>query len=177
MKLIPRRAILRACATLGAAKTLGNSSFLQAFSLASRSDSKIMARKSHVIVVGAGAFGGWTALTLRRRGARVTLVDAWGPGNSRASSGGETRIIRGTYGPNGIYTHMVARALRLWKENEARLNLKLYHPTGMLWMAGGDDRYEKAALPHLRDAGLQYEELTTAEAAKRYPQINFEGVK
>ena len=27
-------------------------------------------------VVGAGAFGGWTALHLLRRGARVTLLDA-----------------------------------------------------------------------------------------------------
>jgi hypothetical protein len=52
-----------------------------------------------VIVVGAGAFGGWTALSLVQRGARVTLLDAWGPGNSRASSGGETRTIRATYGP------------------------------------------------------------------------------
>src|SRR5207247_2992019 len=58
-----------------------------------------MSKQRHVAVVGAGAFGGWTALHLRRRGARVTLVDAWGPGNSRASSGGETRVIRATYGP------------------------------------------------------------------------------
>ena len=59
-----------------------------------------------VVVVGAGAFGGWTALYLLRRGARVTLLDAWGPGNSRASSGGETRVIRGTYGPDRVYTRM-----------------------------------------------------------------------
>ena len=52
-----------------------------------------------VAVVGAGAFGGWTALHLRRAGALVTLLDAWGPGNSRASSGGETRVIRAIYGP------------------------------------------------------------------------------
>ena len=50
-----------------------------------------------VAVIGAGAFGGWTALELRRRGAQVTLIDAWGPGNARASSGGETRVIRATY--------------------------------------------------------------------------------
>ena len=56
--------------------------------------------KSGIVVVGAGAFGGWTALHLLRRGEQVTLIDAWGPGNSRASSGGETRIIRGTYGPS-----------------------------------------------------------------------------
>ncbi len=129
-----------------------------------------------VAVVGAGAFGGWAALFLQRRGAHVTLVDAWGPGNSRASSGGETRIIRGTYGPDGMYTHMAARALKLWKENQARWKVKLYHRTGVLWMAGRDDTYEKAALLHLRDAGLQHEKLSAAEAAKRFPQINFEGV-
>lgn len=52
----------------------------------------------HVIVVGAGAFGGWTALALLRAGMRVTLIDAWGAGNARASSGGETRVIRAVYG-------------------------------------------------------------------------------
>src|SRR5213594_977548 len=87
--------------------------------------------KPRVAVVGAGAFGGWTALHLLRRGARVTLFDAWGPGNSRASSGGETRVIRGTYGPRGIYTHLTARALQLWKEHERRWHRKVYHPIGV----------------------------------------------
>ena len=50
-----------------------------------------------VVVCGAGAFGAWTALDLARRGARVTLADGWGPGNSRASSGDETRVIRAGY--------------------------------------------------------------------------------
>src|SRR5437660_520099 len=83
------------------------------------------ARGPSVVVVGAGAFGGWTALHLLRKGAKVTLVDAWGPGNSRASSGGETRVIRGTYGPRGIYTHLTARAPPLWKEHERHWRLKL----------------------------------------------------
>jgi glycine/D-amino acid oxidase-like deaminating enzyme len=135
-------------------------------------------KKLNVAVIGAGAFGGWTALHLLRSGAQVTLVDAWGPGNSRASSGGETRVIRGTYGPDGIYTRMVARSLALWKENEARWNRKLYHKTGALWMVSGqEDQYERASLPLLRDAGLVFEELSSREAAKRHPQINFEGVK
>jgi monomeric sarcosine oxidase len=134
------------------------------------------AKKPHIIVCGAGAFGGWTALHLLRRSARVTLLDGWGPGNARASSGGETRIIRGTYGPNGIYVQMAARALQLWRENEARWGRKLYHRTGVLWLAGGDDAYEKAAVPLLRQAGLAFEELAPQEAGKRFPQINFEGV-
>src|SRR5437660_2517485 len=99
-------------------------------------------RKIHVAVIGAGAFGGWTALHLLRSGARVTLVDAWGPGNSRASSGGETRIIRAIYGPNRQYVQMAVRALELWKENEKRWNRQLFHRTGVLWMAATEDSYE-----------------------------------
>ena len=136
-----------------------------------------MSKQRHVVVVGAGAFGGWTALHLLRRGARVTLLDAWGPGNSRASSGGETRVIRATYGPRGVYTHMAARALQLWKEHERRWNRKLYHGIGVLWLAEGDDQYERAALPLLKEAGVQFEELSGREAARRYPQINCERVR
>ena len=135
------------------------------------------ARGPRIVVVGAGAFGGWTALYLSRRGAKVTLLDAWGPGNSRASSGGETRVIRATYGPDRVYVQMVAQALRLWRENEKRWGKRLYRRTGALWMAGKDDRFERASLPLLREAGLAFEELTAADAAKRYPQINFERVE
>src|SRR6266436_6036057 len=133
--------------------------------------------KTHVAVIGAGAFGGWTALYLLRRGAQVTLVDAWGPGNSRASSGGETRVIRGTYGPNQPYTKMAARAAQLWKENEKRWDLKLMHQTGVLWMVtAGDDHFERGSLPVLRDAGILYQELSVQEMTARWPQINLEGV-
>jgi glycine/D-amino acid oxidase-like deaminating enzyme len=135
-----------------------------------------VSKQPHVVVVGAGAFGGWTALYLRRRGARVTLLDAWGPGNARASSGGETRVIRATYGPRAVYTRMAVRALALWREHERRWRQQFYHGIGVLWMAHSDDAYEKAALPLLRDAGVAFEELTAAEVARRYPQINNEAV-
>jgi glycine/D-amino acid oxidase-like deaminating enzyme len=136
-----------------------------------------MRPKPHIAVIGAGAFGGWTALYLRRRGARVTLIDAWGPGNPRASSGGETRVIRGTYGPNQPYTKMAARAMQLWQEHEKRWNRQLVHRIGVLWMAGtGDDQFERGSLPPLREAGIAYQELSGGEMAKRWPQINLEGV-
>jgi glycine/D-amino acid oxidase-like deaminating enzyme len=133
--------------------------------------------KPHIAVMGAGAFGGWTALYLLRGGAQVTLLDAWGPGNSRASSGGETRVIRGTYGPNQPYTKMAARAIQLWKENQQRWNLKLLHQIGVLWMvASGDDQFERGSLAPLRDAGIPYQELSLQELSRRWPQINLEGV-
>jgi glycine/D-amino acid oxidase-like deaminating enzyme len=136
-----------------------------------------MTKQPHVVVVGAGAFGGWTALWLRRGGARVTLLDAWGPGNSRASSGGETRVIRATYGPRAVYTRMAARALALWKEHAQRWRRRLYHPIGVLWLVESDDQYEKAALPLLAESGVAFEELSGAETARRYPQINCERVR
>jgi sarcosine oxidase len=137
-----------------------------------------MRPKPHIVVIGAGAFGGWTALHLLHRGAQVTLLDAWGPGNSRASSGGETRIIRGTYGPNQPYTRMAARAMQLWKEYERRWNHKLLHRTGVLWIVTTeDDAYERGSLPLLRDAGTAYEELTPSDLRKRWPQINAEDAR
>jgi glycine/D-amino acid oxidase-like deaminating enzyme len=130
-----------------------------------------------VVVVGAGAFGGWTALALLRRGCRVTLVDAWGPGHARASSGGETRVIRGVYGDR-VYVDLAVRAFELWKEHEKKDGQRLYYQTGALWMvAGADDSLERGAIPHLRAAGLPIEELTPAAAVKRYPQISFDGIR
>ena len=133
-------------------------------------------RGVRVVVVGAGAFGGWTALELLRRGAQVTLVDAWGPGNARASSGGETRVIRATYGPHRIYSEMVVRALDLWKEAGERWGDQLFFETGALWMSDGEDRYATDAVPILADLGVPFEELTGEELGRRFPQINPEGI-
>jgi glycine/D-amino acid oxidase-like deaminating enzyme len=129
----------------------------------------------HVAVIGAGAFGGWTALTLRRRGAAVTLVDAWGPGHTRASSGGHTRVVRATYGSHAVYTRMAARALRLWRDNGAEA-AGLLHTTGVLWMFDGDDSFGRASMVTLRAEGLRIDELTPRQAAARFPQIDLTGV-
>ena len=130
----------------------------------------------HVVVVGAGAFGGWTAWWLARRGARVTVVDAWGPGNMRASSGGETRVIRGSYGDRAIYTKMAARALRLWRDSEREWGTPLYTRTGALWMFGQDDAFAKASVPVMAEAGFGAERPPIEEARKRWRQISFDGI-
>lgn len=134
-------------------------------------------RKPHVVVVGAGAFGGWSAWFLLGRGARVTLVDAWGAGNSRSSSGGETRIFRCGYGPGQPYTRMAARALTHWRDHEQKWSRKFLSSTGVLWMVGDDDWFERGSLTELRAQGLEHEELSLRELERRWPQINFEDVK
>jgi monomeric sarcosine oxidase len=163
MDAFPRRAFLK------------GSMLLTAASMASAEPQSVS--RMHVVVVGAGAFGGWTALHLLRKGARVTLLDAWGPGNSRASSGGETRVIRAVYGPNHTYVKWTKRSLQLWRENENAWGRQYLFPTGVLWLVHENDEYETPALPLLEQEGLAHEKLTATEAAKRYPQTNFDGIR
>lgn len=130
-----------------------------------------------VAVIGAGAFGGWTALHLRRLGADVVLCDAWGPGNARASSGGDSRVIRAIYGPDRVYVEMVKRSYELWEELDAATGESLYVETGALWLHRGDDAYVRSSVPVMRDLGFPIEQIELAEARRRYPQIEFGGIK
>ncbi|HUF26612.1 MAG TPA: FAD-dependent oxidoreductase [Gemmatimonadaceae bacterium] len=137
-----------------------------------RSDSR-----EHLVVVGAGAFGGWTALALVRAGMRVTLVDAWGAGHSRASSGGETRVIRAAYGGVPVYSEMAARALALWREAEQKWGRQVLFRTGALWMFATDDDYVRRSIDPMKAVGLSMEELSPDDAARRYPQMGFRDVR
>jgi len=129
-----------------------------------------------VAVVGAGVFGAWTALSLRRRGPSVALLDAYGPANSRASSGGESRIIRMGYGPSEIYTRFSLRALPLWKELFARAGRpELFQPTGVLWIAHENEKYALETLATLAKSGARFEKLAADELRRRYPQIELSG--
>ena len=124
-------------------------------------------------MIGAGAFGGWTALELIRRGADVTLVDAWGAGHARASSGGDTRIIRTVYGSHRIYTAMAARALDSWRAYDQRWQAGLLHVSGGLWLfTKKDDDFARASAATLDAEGRRFEWLSPADAAVRYPQID-----
>lgn len=132
----------------------------------------------HIAVVGAGAFGGWTALALLRAGAKVTLVDAWGPGNGRSSSGDDTRVCRAIYGPSATYTRWTAHAMCLWKEHGERWQRPVFERTGCLWMfATDDDSYAAQALPHLRDAGLPVEILSPDDVPGRWPVFSDAGLR
>jgi monomeric sarcosine oxidase len=127
-------------------------------------------------VVGAGVFGAWTAYQLQRAGMRVVLIDAHGPGHSRSSSGGESRIIRMGYGADEIYTRSAHRALRLWQELFARIDQRLFFRTGVLWLAHEDDPYPVKTAETLLRLGIPCEKLTTAEVRLRYPQIGLDRI-
>jgi len=123
-----------------------------------------------VVVVGAGVFGAWTAYHLKRRGARVLLLDQHGAGNSRASSGGESRIIRMAYGPDEIYTRASLNSLEQWKQ----VCPQLFHPTGVLTTAAPKDPYLLATREVLSRCGVKHEHLNQAALTKRFPQLKLD---
>lgn len=129
-----------------------------------------------VVVIGAGAFGGWTAYHLRRAGLKVTLLDAWGAGHSRSSSGGETRIIRTVYGDDATSFRFSVRAMELWKQYELRWSQKLFHRCGALFLGHSHDQFLQSSKRMLEKHGIPVEELSPAEASYRYGQISFEGI-
>jgi monomeric sarcosine oxidase len=154
---------------LGATAALGRAGRGQATAPAA-------ARKTYdVVVAGAGCFGTWIAWHLRRAGRSVLLLDAYGPANARASSGGESRVIRMSYGPDEIYTRLSWRSLDMWKELFARVGrAELFQRTGVLWMALADTQSAKDSLAVLEKVGVPHETLPGRELAKRFPQLRVE---
>ena len=130
-----------------------------------------------VAVIGAGSFGAWTAWHLRRAGRSVLLVDAWSPGHSRSSSGGESRAIRMGYGGDAIYTRMSMRSLELWQDLFRQTGQPLFHRTGVLWMAREGDPYSAATERTLEAAGVSMEIVSSDEMARRYPQMRLSDPK
>lgn len=132
-------------------------------------------RACDFVVIGAGVFGSWTAYFLRKSGASVLLLDAYGPANARASSGGESRIIRMGYGADEIYTRWSMTALPKWKELFAEAgHPELFQPTGVLWIEHEGQEYAVDTLGTLDRLGVNFEKLSLAELRERHPQISFE---
>jgi monomeric sarcosine oxidase len=135
------------------------------------------AKTYDLAVVGAGVFGAWTALCLARRGKRVLLLDAHGPGHSRSSSGDESRIIRMGYGADEIYTRWSQRSLIHWKELfAATRNEELFRKTGVLWLAEAENPQLRATKDVLKRNGVEFEGLDRDGIVARYPQINVDGI-
>lgn len=128
-------------------------------------------RHPDVVVVGAGIFGACSAYFLRQRGLSVLLLDAWGVAHPRATSGGETRVIRSGYGKQSLYTRWAWEALRDWKRWQREWRTELFHPTGVLWLAKEETEYVRASLRHLAKHKIPVERLTVGEVVRRFPQF------
>ncbi len=128
------------------------------------------------IVIGAGVFGAWTAWYLRKAGQRVLLLDALGASNSRSSSGGESRLTRGSYGSDEVYTRFALNSLKQWKWLSDQAGLPVFHPCGILFFFQKREAYVDQSLEVHRRLALPTQELDRAALEQRWPQVNWKDI-
>ena len=129
-----------------------------------------------VVIVGAGTFGASLAWRLARAGSRVTLVDQFAPGDARATSGGETRLIRCGHGPDAGYAASARRARTLWRELEAECGEELLVECGVTWLAHREDGWEADTIPVLAAQGIPCERLEPEAGARLFPSFRPDGL-
>ena len=136
-----------------------------------------MPQAPDVVVVGAGTFGAWTAWHLRQAGYAVTLVDAFGAGHSRASSGGESRIIRMGYGDRALYSRWACESMPQWKELLADAGQPdLFRETGVLWLGHDADPHVDVTARTLHRLGATTESLAPEDLRSRFPALDCTGI-
>jgi glycine/D-amino acid oxidase-like deaminating enzyme len=125
----------------------------------------------HAVVVGAGVFGAATARTLAQRGWTVTLVEQYTPGNVRAASGGDTRLLRFAHGDVEWYTELARSARAQWLELQERTATRIFEPVGVAWFARTDDGFESRSRSAFDRLGVRYEWLAPDDALGLYPSL------
>ncbi|MDQ3870124.1 MAG: FAD-dependent oxidoreductase [Chloroflexota bacterium] len=144
-----------------------------------------MRRTADLIVVGAGTMGAWTAYWAQTGGPgqgedgaarrEVILLDAWGAGHSRATSGDETRIIRSAHGKDTLYTRWAERSREHWRRLEVESGVRLFLPAGVLWFAHREGGFEDDSAATFAREGIPHERLGPDELTARWPQLGTEG--
>jgi sarcosine oxidase len=134
-----------------------------------------------VVVIGAGAFGVWTAYHLQEMGARVTLVDLYGAGNSRSTSGDETRGVRSSYAGRELWTEWANLAMERWREFDEEwspaMGDPLFYTTGDLILRDTTEGQIEEVREVWDTVGVPYEVLSPDEVRSRWPQIQIEGIE
>ncbi|MDQ3139622.1 MAG: FAD-dependent oxidoreductase, partial [Pseudomonadota bacterium] len=94
----------------------------------------------------------------------------------RASSGGESRMTRGSYGADEVYTRMAWDSLPDWKTLSAKAGLPIFHETGVLFFFPAVEPFVEQSLVVHSQLGLPTERLDPETLARRFPMIDFTGV-
>ncbi|HVE36236.1 MAG TPA: FAD-dependent oxidoreductase [Gemmatimonadaceae bacterium] len=138
-----------------------------------------------VVVVGAGLWGSFTAYHLRKSGVNVTLVDAYGPGNARSTSGDETRGVRSSYGDKRgtlgeLWMLWARESMKRWIQfddewgREMRLNL--FHVTGDIIYRTEWDNFQLQCKLWWDKNKIPYQVLNPDDVRKAFPVVGMEDI-
>jgi len=152
--------------------------------LAHRRRAPLFGSSADVVVIGGGAWGGWTSLYLRQMGAKVTLVDAYGPGNARSTSGDESRGVRSSYGDRSespeLWMLWARESMNRWKQFDAEwgheLRLNLFHTTGDLILRPDWEPYLVKTKHWWDKHKIPYDVLNPDDVRKAFPVISMDDI-
>ena len=138
-----------------------------------------------IVVIGAGIWGSFTAYHLRRMGAKVTLVDAYGPGNARSTSGDETRGVRSSYGDRPgalgeLWILWARESMKRWiafdDEWGRDLRLNLFHVTGDLILRDDWDNFQLRCKLLWDRHKVPYAILSPDDVGRSFPVISIDDI-
>jgi sarcosine oxidase len=137
-----------------------------------------LSHTSDLLVVGAGIMGVWTAYWAKRGGRHgsgvdrsVTLLDAWGAGNPRATSGDETRLLHNSHASDHLYQSFSRTAREHWIQFSEEWGIRLFVQSGILFFAHRADSWERTSARELAGDGVPCEMLSPEEISHLWPQI------
>lgn len=185
---LPRRDFLKAAGTGAGMLLMGGA--LGAESPLTPNPKKLTSVRSasaspEVVVIGSGVWGSFTALNLQRMGAKVTLVDAYGPGNGRSTSGDETRGVRSSYGDRPgaqgeLWMLWARESMNKWKAFDAewgkQLRLNLFHVCGDMIFRTEWDNFQLRCKVWWDKNKIPYQILNPDDVRKSYPVMNLDDI-
>ena len=138
-----------------------------------------------IAVIGAGIWGSFTAYHLRQMGAKVTLVDAYGPGNARSTSGDESRGVRSSYGDRPgslgeLWMLWARESMKRWTafddEWGRELRLNLFHVTGDLIFRDEWDNFQLRCKLWWDKHRIPYHIVQPEDVRKSYPVYSIDDI-
>jgi len=120
---------------------------------------------AEVAIIGAGVMGLATARALSRAGCDVVVYEQFGPGHTRGSSHGRSRIFRLAYAELE-WVRLAQEALAGWRELEAEAGERLLELNGLIEIVS--DLRDSSA-PALEACGVVWQQLSRDEVERRFP--------
>jgi sarcosine oxidase len=184
---LPRRDFLKVAGSGAGAILVGGAGAAEASTAKPKGTRSVRSASAspEIVVIGAGLWGSFTAYHLRRMGANVTMVDAYGPGNARSTSGDETRGVRSSYGDRlgqmGELWMLWARdSMTRWKQFDdewgRELRLNLFHVTGDIIYRTEWDNFQLKCKVWWDKNKIPYQILNPDDVRKAFPVVNMDDI-
>lgn len=126
-----------------------------------------------VIVLGVGGMGSAACHQLACRGAKVLGLEQFPLVHDRGSSHGQSRIIRQAYFEHPDYVPLLLRTYELWRELEQATKQTLFHQVGLILSGVPSGETICGAKNSANQHSLKIEDLSPADAHRRWPALSF----